>query len=94
MQSIIEAAKIMPVEDKILLIPAERKQYVSAVGLELADNAKDTTPIEGTIDATGPDSRYSVGDRVLFGRYAGTELRLGEKDYILMSDSAVLALLC
>ena len=91
--------KIKPLYDKVLAerLKAEEK---TAGGIVLPDSAKEK-PTEGRVVATG-DGRVSdsgetlglsvkVGDRVLFGSYSGTEIKAEGKEYLILDESEILA---
>ena len=92
-------AKIKPLYDKILVerLKAEEK---TAGGIVLPDTAKEK-PTEGRVVATGggriADSgkvlplNVKVGDRVLFGSYSGTDIKSEGKEYLILDESEVLA---
>ena len=73
----------------------------TAGGLYLPDTAKEK-PQVGEVAAVGPGKRnddgsytaleVKVGDKVLYGKYAGTELKLEGKDYLMMRESDILAI--
>lgn len=74
--------------------PAETK---TASGIIIPDNAKEK-PQEGTVMAVGDDSKdetptVKIGDKVLYGKYAGTDLKLEGKDYLIMRESDILAII-
>lgn len=91
--------KIKPLYDKVLVerLKAEDK---TAGGIVLPDTAKEK-PTEGLIVATG-DGRLTkegkpippsvkVGDRVLFGSYSGTDIKAEGKEYLILDESELLA---
>ena len=93
-------AKIKPLYDKVLLerLKAEDK---TAGGIVLPDSAKEK-PTEGRIISTGggrvtddgntvPPS-VRVGDRVLFGSYSGTDIKSEGKEYLILDESEILAI--
>jgi chaperonin GroES len=90
---------IRPLDDRILVEPLEAEEK-TAGGILLPDMAKEK-PQRGKIVAVGPgkfrDSgdrtplSVKVGDEVLFGRYAGSELKEGGKEYKVMREGDVLA---
>ena len=87
---------IKPLADRVLVEPkaAETK---TASGLFIPDNAKEK-PQEGTVLAVGPGKKdepmeVKVGDTVLYGKYAGTELDLDGTQYLIMRQSDVLAII-
>ena len=89
------ALKIKPLADRVLVEPmaAETK---SASGIIIPDNAKEK-PQKGKIVAVGNGTKdekmtVSVGDTVLYGKYAGTELKFEGQDYLIMRESDLLAI--
>jgi len=93
--------KVIPLNDKVLLkrLDAEEK---TAGGILLPDTAREK-PRQGEVLAVGEGDRLEsgarapmpvkVGDRVLFTSYGGTEIRIEGQDYLLMSESDLLAIL-
>ena len=89
---------IKPLEDRIVIQQVEAEQ-TTASGLVIPDTAKEK-PQEGTVLAVGP-GRFedgnrvpldvSVGDRVLYSKYGGTEVKVGGEDYLVLSARDVLA---
>ena len=89
------ALKIKPLADRVLIEPmaAETK---TASGIIIPDNAKEK-PQKGKVIAIGngtKDEKMTVnkGDTVLYGKYAGTELKLDGQDYLIMRESDILAI--
>ena len=89
------ALKIKPLADRVLVEPmaAETK---TASGIIIPDNAKEK-PKKGKVVAVGSGTKdekmtVSVGDTVLYGKYAGTELKLEGQDYLIMRESDILAI--
>ena len=90
---------IRPLDDRVLVEPLEAEEK-TAGGILLPDTAKEK-PQRGKIIAVGPgklrDSgdrtalSVKVGDEVLFGRYAGSEIKEGGKEYKVMRESDILA---
>ncbi|MGB5645677.1 MAG: co-chaperone GroES [Muriicola sp.] len=87
---------IKPLADRVLIEPmaAETK---TASGLYIPDTAKEK-PQKGKVVAVGPGTKdekvtVKVGDTVLYGKYAGTELKLDGTDYLMMSESDILAII-
>jgi chaperonin GroES len=86
--------KIKPLEDRVLVEPIEAEQR-TASGIIIPDSAKEK-PQKGTIVAVGSGTKdiemqVKVGDTVLYGKYAGTELSSEGKDYLIMRQSDILA---
>ena len=84
---------IKPLADRVLVEPAAAETKTSS-GIFIPDTAKEK-PQKGTVVATGPGTKddaitVQVGDTVLYGKYAGTELKLDGGDYIIMRESDIL----
>ncbi len=94
-------AKIKPLADRIVVEPLEETEEMRG-GLYIPDTAKEK-PQQGTVIAVGPGRRsekgdlikveISVGDRVLYGKYSGTEVSVDGTDYLIVKESDVLAVL-
>ncbi len=87
---------IKPLSDRVLVQPMEAESK-TASGLIIPETAKEK-PQKGTIVAVGPGTKdeqmqVKVGDVVLYGKYAGTELSVDGKDYLMMKQSDVLAII-
>jgi len=87
--------KIQPLADRVLVEPAAA-ETTTASGIIIPDNAKEK-PQKGTIVAVGNGKKdepltVKVGDTVLYGKYGGTELKLQGKDYLMMRESDILAI--
>ena len=87
---------IRPLSDRVLVEPKEAETNTAA-GLYIPDTAKEK-PQQGTILAAGPGKKdepmeLKVGDVVLYGKYAGTEITVEGKNYLIMKQSDVLAVL-
>ncbi|MEX0404455.1 co-chaperone GroES [Aquibium sp. LZ166] len=90
-----------PLHDRILVrrIEAEEK---TAGGIIIPDTAKEK-PMEGEVIAAGPGGRddkgqvqpldVKVGDRILFGKWSGTEIRLDGEDLLIMKESDVMGII-
>lgn len=91
--------KIRPLHDR-LVVQREEEETTTAGGIVIPDNAKEK-PIRGRVIAVGPgkilengDNRalaVKVNDKVLFGKYSGTEVRLEGKDYLILKEDDILA---
>ncbi|TAI48063.1 co-chaperone GroES [Flagellimonas allohymeniacidonis] len=86
---------IKPLADRVLIEPvaAETK---TASGIIIPDTAKEK-PQKGKVVAVGPGTKdepitVKVGDTVLYGKYAGTELKFDGVDYLMMRESDLLAI--
>ncbi|MGM9784620.1 MAG: co-chaperone GroES [Candidatus Cryptobacteroides sp.] len=87
---------IKPLADRVLIEPKEAETK-TASGIFIPDTAKEK-PQQGTVIAVGPGKKdepmeVKVGDVVLFGKYAGTEVAVEEKKYLIVKQSDILAIL-
>ncbi|NDV16890.1 co-chaperone GroES [Muricauda sp. TY007] len=86
---------IKPLADRVLIEPLQAETK-TASGIIIPDTAKEK-PQKGTVVAVGPgtkDEKVTVkeGDTVLYGKYAGTELKFDGTDYLMMRESDILAI--
>lgn len=89
------AVNIKPLADRVLIEPAAAEEK-TASGIIIPDTAKEK-PQRGTVVAVGPGktdepTTVKVGDSVLYGKYAGTELNVEGSDYLIMRESDILAI--
>jgi chaperonin GroES len=87
--------KIKPLADRVLVEPQAAEEK-TASGIIIPDSAKEK-PQRGTVVAAGPGTKdekieVKVGDVVLYGKYSGTELTINGKDYLIMRQSDILAI--
>ena len=87
---------IKPLADRVVIEPQEA-QTKTASGLFIPDTAKEK-PQQGTVLAAGPGKKdepmeVKVGDQVLYGKYAGTEVTVEDKKYLIVKQSDILAIL-
>jgi len=92
--------KIHPFEDRVVILPLEDSEAMRG-GLYIPDTAKEK-PQQGEIIAVGP-GRYEkdkrvpmevkVGDKVLYGKYSGTEVTVDGEQYLILRESDVLAVI-
>ena len=87
--------KIQPLADRVLIEPAAAETKTSS-GIIIPDTAKEKPQI-GTVVAVGPGTKENpvtvkVGNKVLYGKYAGTELQLEGVDYLMMKENDILAI--
>lgn len=90
------ALNIKPLADRVLVAPIEAETK-TASGIIIPDNAKEK-PQKGNVVAIGNGTKdepltVKVGDTVLYGKYGGTELKLEGKDYLMMRESDILAII-
>ena len=86
---------LKPLHDRVLVRRLEGDEKTSG-GLIIPDSAKEK-PQNGTVVAIGSGTKenpitVAVGDSVLYGKYSGTELQHGGKDYLIMKESDILAI--
>ena len=87
--------KIKPLADRVLIEPAAAEEKTAA-GIIIPDTAKEK-PQKGTVVAVGTGKKdepmtVKVGDSVLYGKYAGTELTIGGTNYLIMRESDIVAI--
>lgn len=90
------AVNIKPLADRVLVEPAAAEEKTSS-GIYIPDTAKEK-PQRGIVIAVGngkKDEPLTVksGDNVLYGKYSGTEISLEGKDYLIMRESDILAII-
>src|SRR5687768_11108515 len=93
------AVKLQPLGDRVVVQPAEREETTKS-GIVIPDTAKEK-PQRGNVIAVGKGRRdddgeripmdVSVGDTVLFAKYAGTEFKFEEEEYLILSEKDILA---
>jgi chaperonin GroES len=93
--------KARPLHDWVLLKRIEEAQTVKG-GIIIPDTAKEK-PMEGEVISAGPGKAMEggkrspmdvkPGDRVLFGKYAGTEIKIDDEEYVIMREEEILAVL-
>ena len=86
---------IKPLADRVLIEPAAAETKTSS-GLYIPDTAKEK-PQKGTVVAVGSGTKdnpitVAVGNQVLYGKYAGTELQHEGKDFLIMKESDIFAI--
>ena len=86
---------IKPLADRVVVEPAAAETKTES-GIIIPDSAKEK-PQEGVVVAVGAGKKdepltVKIGDKVLYGKYSGTELKLNGKDYLIMRESDILAI--
>jgi chaperonin GroES len=91
--------QIKPLGDRVVVLPMPREETTRG-GIVLPDTAKEK-PQEGKVIAVGPGRQtdegktippeIKEGDTVVYAKYAGTEIRLDDKDYLILSERDILA---
>ncbi|MGH9760583.1 MAG: co-chaperone GroES [Blastocatellia bacterium] len=94
-------ASIRPLQDRVVLKRIEEKEQIRG-GIIIPDTAKEK-PQEGEVVAVGngkPKDNgertpldVNVGDKVLFGKYSGTEIKLDDQDYLIVREDEILAVI-
>ncbi|MDA0673836.1 MAG: co-chaperone GroES [Cyanobacteria bacterium] len=97
----LSASGVTPLGDRVL-VKVSASEETTAGGILLPDTAREK-PQVGEITAVGPGKRnddgtrqtpeVKVGDKVLYSKYAGTEIKLGTDEYVLLSEKDILAAL-
>jgi chaperonin GroES len=95
------SAKIKPMADRVVIEPLEETEEMRG-GLYIPDTAKEK-PQQGTVIAVGPGRRtdqgelieveLKKGDKILYGKYSGTEVTVDGNEYLIVRESDVLAVL-
>jgi chaperonin GroES len=90
------SVNIKPLADRVLIEPAAAEER-TASGIIIPDTAKEK-PQKGTVVAVGPGTKENpitvqVNDTVLYGKYAGQELPIEGKDYLIMKEADILAII-
>jgi chaperonin GroES len=90
--------KVRPLADRVVVKPLEETEQMRG-GLYIPDTAKEK-PQQGEVVAVGPgkteegkrvDMELKVGDKILYGKYSGTEVTLSDEPYLILRESDVLA---
>jgi chaperonin GroES len=93
--------KVRPLHDRILIKRIEEKESIKG-GIIIPDSAKEK-PQEGEVIAVGHGKKseegkvvpldVKVGDRILFGKYSGTEIKVDDNEYLIVREEEVLGVL-
>jgi len=93
------AVKLQPLADRLVVKPIEREE-VTKGGIVLPDTAKEK-PQEGKVLAVGPGRlsddgkriamEVKVGDRVIYAKYGGTEIKIEDEELVILRESDILA---
>ena len=94
------ATKLRPMGDRVVIKPAAREE-TTKMGIVLPDTSKEK-PQRGEVVAAGPgrvaddgkriELEVKVGDTVLFAKYAGTEFKLDQEEYLILAEKDILAI--
>lgn len=92
---------VKPLADRVVVKPLEAEEKTSG-GIIIPDNAKEK-PQKGEVVAIGPGKaadggdavkmEVKKGDKVLYGKYSGTEITVDSEDYLIMRESDILAII-
>ena len=93
--------KLKPLGDRVVIKPSAAEEK-TAGGIILPDTVKEK-PVEGTVVAAGPGKvaddgktikmEVKVGDKVLYGKYSGTEVTINGEEYLIMRESDIFGIL-
>lgn len=93
------AVKLQPLADRLVVKPIEREE-VTKGGIVLPDTARER-PQDGEVIAVGPgrlsddgkriEMEVKVGDRVVYAKYGGTEVKVEDEEYVILRESDILA---
>ncbi len=96
------AMNLRPLADRVIVEPLEREETTTG-GILLPETAKEK-PQEGLVVAAGPGRwdedgkkrlplEVSVNDKVVYAKYSGTEIKLGDKKYLILGEKDILAVI-
>lgn len=98
--AVSEALKVKPLSDRVVVKPLDEEEQMRG-GLYIPDTAKEK-PSQGKVVAVGPgkisddgtrlDMDVSAGDKVLYGKYSGTDVTLDGSEYLILRESDILAI--
>jgi len=93
--------RFRPLHDRVVIKRIEQEEK-SAGGIIIPDTAKEK-PMEGEVVSVGPGARgedgklhpldVKAGDRVLFGKWSGTEVKIGAEDFLIVKESDVMGII-
>jgi len=95
------AMRVRPLQDRVIVRRNEEPEQKSAGGIIIPDTAKEK-PQEGKVVAVGPGKKedgkvlaldVKAGDRVLFGKYAGTEIKLDGEEHLILREEDILGVI-
>ena len=85
--------KVQPLDDRVLVLPLDSEEKAGSI--IIPDTAKEK-PVVGVVKAVGTDEELKemikVGDKVVYGKYAGEELKVDGEKHLLISRSDLLAI--
>jgi chaperonin GroES len=91
--------RIRPLGDRVVVKPVEREEKTKT-GIFLPDTASKERPMEGTVLAVGEGRRddngklvpMKAGDKVIFAKYSGTEFKVDDVEYLILSEKDILGI--
>ncbi len=99
-EAVLSGVKITPLGDRVLVRPAEKDEARKS-GIIIPDTAKEK-PQEGKVVAVGKGKttdegkvlpmQVNVGDRVLYGKYSGTEIKIDDQDHLILNQDDILGI--
>lgn len=94
--------KFKPLGDRVLIEPLKEDEQKTSGGIIIPDSAKEK-PMQGKVVAVGPGGRkddgeripmeVKVGDRVLYGKYSGTEVKINGVEHLIMRESDIFGII-
>lgn len=100
-EAVLSGVKLKPLGDRVLVKPTE-KEDARKSGIIIPDTAKEK-PQEGKVIAVGSGKvtdegkvlpmNVKVGDRVLYGKYSGTEIKLDDEDHVILHQDDILGII-
>ena len=95
---------VTPLGDRVLVLPLDKSEIKSASGIIIPETVDKERPDQGKVVAVGPGKydedgerriplSVKVGDTVMFSKYGPNEIKIGEKEYYVISESDILAII-
>lgn len=94
---------VTPLADRVLVLPLGKDEKVSASGIIIPETVDKERPDQGTVVAVGPGKRdedgkfwpvnVKVGQKVIFSKYGPDEIKIASKEYYVISESNILAII-
>lgn len=86
-------SNIKPLGENVLIEPLKADKKKTDTGIYLPESASEEKPQEGKVIAVGDDKKIKVkkGQKVIYNRYGGTEVKIGEQEYLIIKNEDILA---
>ena len=84
--------KLRPLEDRVLVKPKEQEE-VSKAGIVIPKSAKLDAPTEGEVVAVGSCCLVHIGEKVIFSKYGGAEVKVDDESYLLLKQADIMAVI-